>query len=278
MENTSAEYRYQVLAEAEKLSVLPQNRAKQRKIVRQAGRFMRCGQSYVTTSCIDCKQVYVGPVRCESRICQGCARKYAARIRANQLAIIKRIEDYPGNKLMFLTATMRSTGVFPTTLELRQINRNFRLLVNTLYQKREGAGGFSVMELSPGGMLHIHALIYGKYIPQSTISKTWLAITGDSMIVDVRRAYGVSRCLNYLLKYITKQPQGYDSAQLAKYMAAHIGVRRLHSYGVFYGTGLLRFESCPCYKCKGNMRLIGIGSNLPNCEFVYYSEARQQYG
>ena len=54
---------------------------REQALKRQAGRYETCGLQYIKVGCTDCGHVFIGPRRCETRICESCARKYGARIK-----------------------------------------------------------------------------------------------------------------------------------------------------------------------------------------------------
>lgn len=58
-----------------------------------------------------------------------------------------------------------------------------------------------------GWHVHLHVLIVGRFWAQREISSEWLAVTGDSSVVDIR-ALPRERAVNYAAKYVGK---GIDS-------------------------------------------------------------------
>jgi hypothetical protein len=74
-------------------------------------------------------------------------------------------------------------------------------------------------EVAPGGMVHIHALIYGEYVPQAVLQALWQRALGVPLaIVDVRTVRGenVASELREVLKYATKgEGRGREDAERA---------------------------------------------------------------
>ena len=51
---------------------------------------------------------------------------------------------------------------------------------------------------------HLHLLFFGSYMPQDWLSRSWLAVTGDSPVVDIRacknRVFDSTRLYHYAIK------------------------------------------------------------------------------
>jgi hypothetical protein len=85
-------------------------------------------------------------------------------------------------------------------------------------------------EVSPNGMVHIHALIYGEYIDQKVLQSLWSRAIGDSGIVYVRTVNGesgVGKALREVLKYATKGEKG-TRAQPRNAAAVELAFRNVH--------------------------------------------------
>lgn len=50
---------------------------------------------------------------------------------------------------------------------------------------------------------HVHCLVDGQYIPHGKLKKSWLEITGDSFIVDVRKVDDIDKASEYVARYAT---------------------------------------------------------------------------
>ncbi|RKX26309.1 MAG: hypothetical protein DRP45_03860 [Candidatus Zixiibacteriota bacterium] len=249
----------EIAAMNESKFILPGYRELDRKRImlrRQADRYETCGLEYAVIGCKDCKRSFLGPRRCESRICETCARKYSARIRQRQQQIVHSLQPTKRKRLAMLTLTKKSHPRYrPTSSDVRELFRNARKLINHFWPKRLGCGAFAVMEIGANWNLHIHVLLYGHYVPQSRISEYWNKLTGDSPVIDIRSIKKPGQAVNYLLKYITKPKKFNDPKETAHYVNLLLGVRRIHSYGIFYGQGLLPKTGCPCPLCGGKLQL-----------------------
>jgi hypothetical protein len=82
---------------------------------------------------------------------------------------------------------------------------------------------------------HVHGVFDGAFIPQSELAEIWKTITGDSMIVDIRKC-DTHRTVHYLVKYIAKMstsldtPQGAESGTDAYYEHLLAGVHLVGSW------------------------------------------------
>jgi hypothetical protein len=224
---------------------------------RQADRFESCGLQYAVVRCWECKGPLVGPKRCEVRICASCAGKFAAIVRTRIMEIARELTPKNGKRLAFLTLTKKTCAIDrPSTNEIRQLFRCARKLINEFWPKKIGGGGFATLEVGGNDNLHIHAVIYGHFVPQETISKRWLELTGDSPVVHIRSVRNARKEIGYLLKYVTKPKKTDNPVDLANYLYLLFGIRRIHTYGVFYNRFRIRPSTgCPCPRCGGKLVL-----------------------
>lgn len=177
---------------------------------------------------------------CHDRFCQPCARARGSQLQAG---IRNHVPRNAG--LRFVTLTLRHSSL-PLTDVLDRLRTSFTLLRNRRFWKDRVVGGVAVLEvkLSKAGQWHphLHILVQGSYIPQDELSKTWLAITGDSHVVDVRRVASAedeaAELARYVTKYITK-PAGLDvftdDQKLDEYLLAMKGQRVLNFLGSWRG-------------------------------------------
>jgi hypothetical protein len=127
-------------------------------------------------------------------------------------------------------------------------------------RKWRGAGAIAVFELGGGNNnLHLHALVYGPFIPQSRLSESWFKITGDSYIVHIEPIRDPKHAVAHILKYISKPPKRESFRDLAEYSLSIKGSRRFRSVGVFYNAVKRIRESLRfvCPYCEGHLRQIG---------------------
>jgi len=100
-------------------------------------------------------------------------------------------------------------------------------------------------------------IVYGHYVNYKLISEKWLKVTGDSKYIWISKVRSPSKCLNYLIKYLCKPPAVSDPEYLADYLIAISGVRRIHTFGVFYNISKIwKKGGCPCPLCGGKLERV----------------------
>lgn len=227
---------------------------KRLRLRKQAFRYEFCGVNYIRFKCKDCGEKVFGRNRCESRICERCARKYANRIRSKQTPLVNALQPTRTKRLMFLTVTKRiGKGFIPTTEHFRQLMDEFKVLSTKFYPKKSGSGSLATLEVGRGWNIHVHAIVYGEFVHQKTLSDAWLRITGDSSIVYITQVRRPQRAVNYLLKYIAKPPKFESVTDLAIYLDAISGLRRIRTFGIFYNFKILRHDRFVCAICGGRI-------------------------
>lgn len=102
---------------------------------------------------------------------------------------------------------------------------------------------FIEVKLSKAQQWHVHAHIIAdaKYLPQHELSREWLAVTGDSPIVDIRLIKNAEAAASYVAKYGSK---AFDSGllnsprRLADVILALKGSRLCTTFGEWRGKKL----------------------------------------
>ena len=226
-------------------------------------RYRHCSYQYIQLKCNGCSQVYKGPARCESRICPQCARKYASKVFNKQKLVSYQLRKTKTKRLMFLTLTLNTDSSKELHKSLfKRANVCTRKLINKLYPRKDGCGGFSVVEVGKKNNIHIHALVYGTFYSQREISTLWENITKDSFVVFIKAVWSPKKCLWYLLKYINKPPEFGSPEKMAEYIDALMGVRRIHTYGVFYNFKFLKNRNFYCYFCGASLGFLGLNGGM----------------
>lgn len=189
--------------------------------------------------------------RCWLRVCPKCARDHAARLRARYDERIRQVSmlDTPGCQLKMLVLTMpRGPNL---RADLARLHRNTKKLVKHFWGGK-GQGAFATAEVGPrGGNVHVHCIVYGRYVRQSAISDYWRAITGDSFIVWVKActpSQGVREGIKYITKLSGRDDDGNfktPAADLAELHVALKGRRRVWAWGAFYGLQDLDADAAP---------------------------------
>lgn len=166
-------------------------------------RFRDCGtQAVVFKTADDPPRYKVGCTRCHDRFCLPCAQDRARLIVANMK------EQIPYETTRFLTLTLKHSDD-PLAQQLERLYIGFAHLRRRTFWRGLVTGGIAFLELKLASSdkrwhPHLHVLVRGKYIPQKILSDSWLQITGDSFIVDIRLAKTPTQVYSYLAKYVTK--------------------------------------------------------------------------
>jgi len=66
-------------------------------------------------------------------------------------------------------------------------------------------------EIAPGGMVHIHMLVYGEFVPQSTLEAIWSEALGEESrvwVATVKDNAGIAKAVREVVKYTTKGEKG----------------------------------------------------------------------
>lgn len=194
-----------------------------------------CQRSARYFKCLECGEKFYIPFRCDLRICPECNGRYFMQFKARYLGCIRQLlkrRKRGHNWLSLLTVTTKNTGEMPSGEEIKAHNKAIGALIKKYFK-----GGVSVNEVK-GTYLHSHCIVYGPYVPHSKLSKEWEALTGNK-VVDIRAIKEKTRdVVNYIGKYIKKpyhlenNEQGYSLA--VSFLKNFKGVRRVHSFGVFY--------------------------------------------
>ena len=175
---------------------------------------------------------------CHDRFCVPCAREKAAR---TMRALLAACADKTG--LRFVTLTLRHRRA-PLAEVLRRLRECFALLRRRKWWLEHVRGGVAILEvkLSKHGLWHphLHIITEGKFMPQQELAAQWLAVTGDSSVVDVRAIdagpNGAHQIGKYVTKYVTKPCSSdieSDPALLDEFILALKGQRQYDRFGTW---------------------------------------------
>lgn len=245
--------------------------------VTRANNLKLCGDAGVKLRC-DCGEGCVVPYRCGARSCPSCARliaaqktaKVANRVRiATESRGIDQTWDGKGKRRQkawkLFTATSRA-GMFGERFDHHVLLERIKLVrgawgpfwrstawgarvrvpladeygVFTRHTKRARRDTAAVMgiEVAPGGMVHLHAAIYGEWLDSRDLQALWGAALGESAFVKIKAmkaatAGDFDKALREVLKYVTKwdKAPGQREQRAAAIEAAMRGVRRVEMVG-----------------------------------------------
>ena len=158
---------------------------------------------YFRVFCSGCGNSFDVADYCGNRFCGICTGQRNRRIRAKMEHLLRSTPSRPGYRWRFVTLTEPSTA--DVSEGLISISSAFRKLRQHLWYKRRVLGGFSVFELthgSAGWHIHIHALLFSRFLPVRTLCSHWQRASSGK-IVDVRLVPHRT-AVGYLTKYLTK--------------------------------------------------------------------------
>lgn len=185
-------------------------------------RFYMCGQVAWLLRAKDNPDLYrVGSNRCRDRWCEACAVERRRTITQN---IAVKLADKT-LRLMTLTLKANDDGLRASLIRLI---RGFRRMRGERFFRETQAGGMYFVEVTLNVKTrqwhpHLHVLIEGKFLPHEQIKQSWLAITGDSFVVDIRKTPNSKVAASYVAKYASKavssnvwqDPNRFDEAIIA---------------------------------------------------------------
>jgi Replication protein len=179
--------------------------------------------------------------KCHDRFCLPCSAERSNRIRE---ALLRHM--YRRSNMSLITLTLRaSTDCLKKILD--RITKAFRCLRNKKIWKKAVKGGCAIIETKVGtdGVswhVHYHVLCEATFIRQDHLAAAWLAITGDSRIVDVRRVQATGGAVNYITKYVTKAADHSivkSPTHLSQAIIAFTGRRLVSTFAAWRGLQLM---------------------------------------
>lgn len=166
-------------------------------------RFGRCGESaWVLRDPADHDRVRLATNRCRHHWCEACQRDRRRVVTANLRTALE------GRTVRLLTLTLAARPE-PLADQLKRLVDSFRLFRRRPDVRRRVDGGVYFLEVTFNEHTerwhpHLHVLFEGEYLPQPVAKMTWLDVTGDSYIVDLRPINGPDGAASYVAKYATK--------------------------------------------------------------------------
>lgn len=173
--------------------------------------------------------------RCASPLCPFCARKRAAKVRA-QLDTAVAAMHQP----RILVLTVKSNDK-PLRDQMTHLTRSFARLRHTAYWKNHAKGGVYTVEVTFNHQTHqwhphLHIMFDGSYLPQPELRPLWHEITGDSDIIWLEAVRNRNNAVAELTKYISKPSRlaTWPADAIREYATATAGRRFLGSFGSLY--------------------------------------------
>lgn len=162
-----------------------------------------CGfGAYVLESVTQPRTYKIAGSNCHDRFCVPCSR-------LRSQCICNSLNDAIGTSVVrFITLTLKhdTDSLF---MMLNRLYDSFAKLRRHKLWKKLVDGGAAFVEVkwserSEEWHPHLHVLVVGRFIPHSELRKAWYAVTGDSLIVDIRLARNKGDVSHYVTKYVTK--------------------------------------------------------------------------
>lgn len=223
----------------------------------------------ISIYCAHCGHEKKVTLRCGHRSCGECRYQDYKRLTYRYGDFIKHRAEAgkihkPPRKLKLLTLTLKNVPLGHLEEAVKRIRRNFKALLKRelpksrsrreklrkqgvkegdlpariLYQDKWVGGMYAIEAPNKTGRswhVHLHAIVEGEYIAQSTISEDWKSVTGGSFMVWINRAWSPAGALDYVLKYLTKAPTLRTRNNQVEYDLALKGLRMIHPFGTWYG-------------------------------------------
>jgi len=170
---------------------------------RRRDRFAACGATaWVLRDADDPSRVRLATNACHDRFCEACARERRNLVASN---IATRVPD---EGLRLLTLTLKSSDL-PLPAVLDRLHASWARFRQHADIARYLRGGVAFVELTYSDSRrqwhpHLHVLFAGRFLPHAVAKAAWLAVTGDSFIVDVRAVRDAKAAGAYVAKYASK--------------------------------------------------------------------------
>jgi hypothetical protein len=209
---------------------------------RRRERFEMCGQvAWLLRAKDDSERYRIGSNRCHDRWCEACAVEKRRTVTQNVGARLA------GKTLRLLTLTLKANDD-GLRASLTRLIRGFRRMRGERFFRETQTGGMYFIEVTLNGTTrrwhpHLHVLIEGKYLPHEQIKQSWLAITGDSYVVDIRQCHNSKIAASYVAKYASKAVSSnvwHDRERFCEAIVAIAGQRTFQPFGTWTHLRLSR--------------------------------------
>lgn len=154
---------------------------------------------------------------CRSRACPICRKTQAKQL---QQRLDWALPAGTGKNLRLVTLTLKHSSR-PLREQLDFLRASFRRLRQRKFWRRHTRYGYGIIEIGYNEKTkkwhpHLHVIAHGKWMEQRTLANEWAAVTHGSRIVDLRAIRNRERAVSYVLKYMSKGPEGRVLASEAR--------------------------------------------------------------
>lgn len=182
-------------------------------------RFESCGEgAWIQKSRTTPPRYRIRSSHCKDRFCEACSREKRNLVASN---LYRNLSDRP---LRLLTLTLKSNCT-PLRSQISRLYKCFAKFRNASKITKILRGGVYFFEITYNAKIrmwhpHLHVIFEGGYLPADLARSTWLSITGDSYVLDIRFIRNVKLAASYVTKYAAKcinasvwsEPRALDEA------------------------------------------------------------------
>lgn len=170
---------------------------------RQLERLMNCRTDAYFYRNKNTGNIRIGSNSCHLRFCPLCAKTRELRVRENTANWLRKTR-YP--KFLTLTLAHSEDDLSNQISRLYDCWKHLRRLIHFKSRAKGGIWFFQIKKSKQDGCWHphLHCVLEGGYISQKILSKEWLRITGDSLIVDIRRIRSIDKASEYVARYASQ--------------------------------------------------------------------------
>jgi len=202
---------------------------------------------FTTIVCCYCGHEHKIPVYCGNRFCPICSRPRLARVRRRIGFLVKNNQFRMGYDFKHLTLTIRNRRDLCGML--RHLSKSFRRLRQRRLWRNHVEGGAFVFEVtSKDGYyhVHIHCIIYARFIEWQSLLKLWIDTSGGRGVYIQRIPQ--SQIVLYLTKYMSKPSCSPDIMQDVQ--EGLTGLRLFSPFGTWYALNKTYIDVKPgCPVC-----------------------------
>ena len=230
-----------------------------------AGWLNSCRLKFYNRSCPHCGNVYPAQFKCKLRICPDCGngvlgvnmvelvpkieeiikdapKGYRLRRMEMGLRPFRELEKKGIDELRDSWNRLRRSKLFSKACNggigggLYSIESKFRFAGDSYVRSKDSSDSKRIDY--DGWNIHIHALVFSKFIRQSHLSKAWFNATrGNAFIVHIDEADTAGKGLYEAVKYCFKPMSLKTPENYAKFLKVWKGKPRYHTFGSFRGLG-----------------------------------------
>ncbi len=165
--------------------------------------FEECGNdAWVLESATNPGEYRIASNKCHDRFCGPCGGERSRVIAQN---VVRRLGRDPAR---FLTLTLRARSE-PLSDTITRLYKSFSRLRTLKLWRKSVTGGVAFLEVKrsrsgPWWHVHLHAIIQGRFINKTKLSRAWERVTQDSFMVDIRLIRNNADATHYVAKYASK--------------------------------------------------------------------------